>query len=283
MKTILVPTDFSKNADNALECAMAIAKNEKARLILLHAFRIDYLSSTFPVKFIEEEIEHAKYRANYHLRFKAEWIEKTKKIKCEYISALGVASDVVLRTIKEKKPDWVIMGTQGASGLKGVFMGSNTAKIIGKAKCPVIAIPATVKYHEFKKVLYTTDFHASDISALEKLIELVKPFKAHINIIHIYDGEFVEPQKKLLQKFQEKIERKIEYKDISYRIVRVKNTENELKRLSQRKFNDLIVMSTHHRFLLDKLLNKSITKKIASHTNIPLLALQHKEDPLIII
>jgi len=283
MKTILVPTDFSNNADNALKYAIAIAKTQKAKLILIHAFHIDYLSSTFPAKFIEKEIQHAQDRVNNHLRIKAEWIEKSGEIKCDYISELGLASDVISRTIKEKKPDLVIMGTQGASGLKGVFIGSTTAKIIGKAKCPIIAIPAAAKYHEFKKILYTTDFHTSDILALEKLIELVKHFKAHINITHIYDGEFVEPQKKLLQKFQEKIERKIKYKDISYHIIRVKNIENELKRLSQRKSNDLLVMSTHSRFLLDKLMNKSITKKIVSHTNIPLLALQHKEDPLIVI
>lgn len=283
MKIILVPTDFSKNADNALTYAIEIAKKEKAKLLLAHAYHIDYLSSTFPAKFIEEEIEHAALRANYHLRVKCEFVTKTNKVKCDYVSQLGLATDVILNLIKQKKPDLVIMGTHGASGLKAVFMGSNTASVIGKAKCPVIAVPASARYKEFRKIVYTTDFHDSDILSLSRLIKLVSPFNRHIEVIHIYDGEFIDRQKASMKKFEEKAKKKITYKNISFRVVQAANEEDELKRISKSKSNDLLVMSTHHRYLLDKLLNKSMTKKIAFQASIPLMVFHHKEEPLIVI
>ncbi|TAL60147.1 MAG: universal stress protein, partial [Bacteroidetes bacterium] len=132
MKTILVPTDFSKDASNAVRYATAIAKKEKAKIILLHAFHFTYISPDVPAQFAAETIEAMKADSEHKLKLISSEIVKSK-IECEYLNNEGFTLDVILKAIEKQKPDLVIMGTKGASGIKEVLIGSNTAKVIEKS------------------------------------------------------------------------------------------------------------------------------------------------------
>ncbi|MDR3681389.1 MAG: universal stress protein [Flavipsychrobacter sp.] len=275
MKTILVPTDFSKSAKNALNYAIGIAQKTNAEILLVHAFQIHYAYNIgpYPTQFIENEIRHVEGLANAHLRSIAKEIYELQSVKCEYVSLFGEATDVILETIKQKKPYLVIMGTKGATGLKGFMIGSTAARIISGATQPVMAIPQVAKYHEIRKIVFATDYHKNDLACFKILLELAELYMAHIDVVHIYNGDNMETEKNDLLKFKEKIDKKYAYRDITYSLHLVMQTEDKLKDVASSKSNDLFVMSTHHRFFMESIWNRSITKTIANQIRIPLLAL----------
>lgn len=285
MKTILVPTDFSKNATNALNYAVALAKKENAKIILLHVYYILYISTEVPMDFYSAQVAAAEQAASKKLKSLCKKVQNIQKIKCEIINREGLTVDTILDTIKKKKPDMVIMGTKGASGIKEVFMGSNTASVIKKAKCPIIAVPERASFKGIKNITYASDYHSSDIVALKKIVELAKMFKSNITILHIFSGEFAHDlEEDHLKKFKQKVKSKIAYTKIKYHLTYGRQSLiTTLANYVKSESPDLLVMSTFSGNLFDKLFGTSDTKKMAFHTKIPLLAFHYKQESVVFI
>lgn len=283
MKTILVPTDFSKNAGNAVQYAIKIAKKQKAKIILLHVFHFPYVTPDTPVQFISETIEEIQKTSEKKLKLLSSDIIKSK-IKCEYLNHEGLPAGVILETIEKKKPDLVIMGTKGASGIKELIMGSNTAKVIEKSTHPVIAIPAGAKFNGIKKIIYASDYHTSDIDALKKLVELAKFFNAKIVVLHVTDGAFNQySEETYLNDFKNKVRKKIKYEKITYKLASGKYLPSVLEKNIKEELPDLIAMSNRHRNLFERIFGSSVTKKMAYHSKIPLMAFHHKQESVVFI
>jgi nucleotide-binding universal stress UspA family protein len=282
MKKILVPTDFSKSANKALDFAIIFAKKTKARIILLHASHTTVISTNIPVDYSYVKIKNDKNEAMEKLMALQAKVLKSGIIKCDYISVEEFAIDAILSTIKKKKIDLVIMGTKGASGLKGMIFGSNTAVVIEKSTCPVLAVPETGALSEIKEIVYATDYHVNDLHSLKESVKIAKYFDSNITAVHVSGGDFIPPsEKELLKEFISKIGKKTNYKKMHYQIIYGKNVEEKLEHYAKNKSADLLVMSTHYRNLFTKLFGESITKKVAYHTKIPLLAFHYKKDPII--
>lgn len=283
MYTILVPTDFSDNADNALNYAIGLAKDQGAELLLVNAYLLPYQVTSSPKTFINDEIKQAELISHHHLKMKCNTISSEDGIKCEYESAFGEPPGVISATIKAKKPALIVMGTHGASGLKAAFIGSNTYKVIVRSKIPLLAIPAEAAYKGINKILFTTDFHKSDIAALKLLLSLVGKHKPHIQITHIYEGEFLKSQQNEFFKYKKMLAEKLGSPDFSFKLLHVQNVLHELGTLSRSRTYDLLVMSTHTRSLVERMMNKSMSKAIVQKTEIPLLVMHHREKAEVVI
>lgn len=282
MKKLLVPTDFSKNAENAIDFAVAFAKKENAMLILLHAYHFSYPVADFPGEITARELSEIKAISQEKLKNICLKIMQAHKIQCERVCKEGFATDVILEASKKMHPDFIVMGTKGASGIKEVFLGSNTAKVIEQAQHPVIAVPDGASFHGIKLITYATNYYESDINAIKTLAEIAEPFKAVINILHISDGEYIpESENDLLKQFVSKVSKKVDYKNFSYQLILGENVEKELDHYLRDNVTDLFSTSTLHRNLLEKIFGKSLTKKLAYHTKVPLLAFHHKKESVV--
>ncbi len=276
MKTILIPTDFSSNARNALNYAAELSKKDTAKLILLNAYSFEPLNPEIPYHVVAEELANAKRLSEDKLRYLCNNITKNTGIKCEFISKVGFILDAIVDTVKEKQVDLIIMGTKGAGNFAGAILGSNTAKVIGAAICPVIAIPEGAPFKAIKKITYATAYHHSDIRVIKKIVELAKLFNAQVNVLHVPEkGESAEVSKNEMQSFMRSIESKIEYQNISYQLFDGDDTESALENYIESEATDMLVMSTHHRSFFDKIFGKSVTKRLALHTHIPLMAFHY--------
>ena len=142
--TILVPTDFSKDGDNALAKAVDLAKLLRAKLVVLHAYHVDLpIASpmvgayTLPPRFYEQVRSEATAR-----------VEKTAhELAAQGIEASGIAvsepASVAIVEQAERLPaDLIVMGTRGLSGLKHVLLGSVAERVIREAPCPVLTVKA---------------------------------------------------------------------------------------------------------------------------------------------
>lgn len=283
-KTILVPTDFSKGAGNALEYAVALAKKENAKIILLNVYHLTVYISELTGKSDRQIVEEMESSVNKNLQSLCRNISKTKKVKCEYISKYDLAVDGILDTIREIKPDMVIMGTKGASGVKEILMGSNTAKVIEKAKCPVIAVPENASFKGIRLITFATDYHASDIDVIKKLAEIAKPFNAKINVLHASEEDLTHEAEEMgIERFKNLVSKKIKYNKISFRVLYGRYLENVLQNHIKEESPDLLAMSTREKNFIERLFGTSTTKRMAYHTNVPLLAFHHKQESVVFI
>ena len=273
MKVILVPTDFSLAADNALNYAIPVAIKEAAKIVLVHAFNIDpmYTTRAFPGRLIEYEIIHAEERAKYHLRGKCESIKSEHNVVCEYISGFDFPVNFIKQAVKRFSPQMIIMGTNGASSLSEKILGSTTARIIGKADCPVIAIPASAKYHGVQKIAYALDFSQNDSNTFRKIKRLNSLFSAHVSVIHICKPQDADSHKTQLAQLKKKAEKEVGG-NISYRIIQASGIGDELMKIAKNKRYDILVMVTHTRSFIESLFDSSETKRVSNSIRIPLLA-----------
>ncbi len=283
MKTILVPTDFSKNAINALYYAIAIAKRENAKIILLHAFHVTYMAPEIPVEFLDKEIALAQQKANKLMNELFVKLE-AEHLKSELIVKQDNAEELILEVAEKRNPDFIVMGTKGASGIKEAIMGSITASVIERARCPVIAVPENSALSPIKHITYATDYLISDIDALKKLVKIAELFKADITLLHIADKHFTyETEDDYMNKFKGKVIGKIRYEKIVFKIIYGQDLLDGLENYVKKESPDLLAMSTHYRSIYDKLFGTSFTKKMAYHTNVPLLAFHYKQESVIFI
>lgn len=142
VKTILVPTDFSPDADQALSTAIELAELFGAKIVVLHAYHLDIpvvspmaAGYMLPEGFYEDLRDCAKAQVN----------KVTEKVTAKGIEATGIAlsepaSMAVVEQAKSLPADLIVMGTRGLSGLKHVLLGSVAERVVRTAPCPVLTV-----------------------------------------------------------------------------------------------------------------------------------------------
>ena len=281
MKTILVPTDFSKNADNALEYAIGLAVKENAKIILIHAYYDIFISGEIPAQYLIEQMAKTKKDAEDQLTQCALKV-KAKDIPCEILSGENRPVDMILEQAAKLNPDLIIMGTKGASGLMDTLFGSNTAKIIEKAKCPVLAIPEKAVYHSVNNIAFTTEYHASDISVIKQLSEIAAFFNAAITVLHVcQDEDAIDAnEQQLMDDFKANVLKDVKYEKLLFKVVYGPEFLESLEDYVDESAPDLIGMATHPRGLFKRLFHSSNTRNVSYQSNIPLLTFHVKEEAI---
>lgn len=173
MKTILLPTDFSRAARPALELGVKIAARTGAKIIFFHLAYFSEDDTGFPLSYAES-YDAAIKKAKDKLRKEAESVLGNFKQRIKHDTEVGFgpsASDAILDITKEKEISLVVIGTHGASGIKKVFFGSNTAHLISRAHVPVLAVPYGKQITEPRKLYYSTD-----LINTSKELDVVKRF-----------------------------------------------------------------------------------------------------------
>lgn len=134
-KKILVPIDFSKTSQKALNQAVALAKQSKATLVLIHVVTFSVAASVEQFSVIDwyqSLIKDAKKNL--------EKLKKSLSLSVETVVETGVPFDVICKIAKKKKADLIVITTHGYSGLKHAILGSTAERVIRHANCPVLVI-----------------------------------------------------------------------------------------------------------------------------------------------
>lgn len=285
MKTILIPTDFSKNAENALYYAIELAKKQHSKIILLHAYLVSYPVSEVSYHLIAEQKKQALEDSELQLKAESMKIVHAGGITYECVSDENPPVEAVLKLIRDREIDMVIMGTKGQSNLTNVIFGSNAAAIIEKASCPVIAVPEEAKFKDIKKITYATAYSHSDLYPLKTVVEMAKLLNAQVNVLHIIESPKLESRKEEKEKmkaFMSEAGEKIDYNNLSFQLLEGEDVDDALENYLNKDSADLLVLSTHHRGFFKRLFGHSVTKYMAYHSRVPVMAFHMIESPIII-
>lgn len=268
MKTILVPTDFSYAAENASLYAVNLAKEINAKVILFHAFHLPVPASEIPVMiFSEDEIQKDN---EAQLKKDAEYLMSQANVKVTYIARMGFALEEILE--EEENVDILVMGMKGASELGELLIGSTTTEILRKTKKPLMVIPEKAKFKRPEKIVFACDYNSkTDLHILDILKDFAKDFSAKILVLNIKGKDEATTAIEAAESF--KIEQELEnIEHLNY------YPENEdpvdgINEFVEKNNAEVIAIIPHRYSLLERLFHKSISKKLAFHTHVPLLAL----------
>src|SRR5437868_11700202 len=191
MKAIIIPTDFSPAATNAMNYGADMALAVNASIVLLHVYNIPIALGDVPVALLS--VDELKDAAEENIgRLKRELEQITLgKIKIYSETRLGDVTDELEELSKKIRPFAVVMGTTGVSAVERTLFGSNTLKAIKHLTCPVICVPKDKEYGkgvhkiglacDFKEVVQTTP--------VAEIKEFVKEFHAQLFVLNVdYDN-----------------------------------------------------------------------------------------------
>lgn len=277
MKTILVPTDFSKNALNALKYTLAYSEKTKSKVILFHSY--DNPTSELNMPFSGEHYNKNEARQNAEAQMKKQvnlLLKTFPNIKLKWIVLPGIASDNIIEYVKQNKITLVIMGTTGQGAITRTLIGSTTSSVITDAPCTIIAIPPKAKFKGINKLAVATDLEKNNLLIESESVTFAKQFQAEIIFIHVQDLELFDIED-TLQKMIDKIKKQMKYKKISFYVCRDSNIANGLDFFIKKLKPDILSMVTHGRKFPETIWKTSWTNKMSNHISVPLLILHtHK-------
>lgn len=269
MKNIVVPTDFSDNANNALEYAIQLAIHFGSKIHLIHTFVVPSQTGmlvsvrNFMKKDAEEEL--SKIVKKYKSRF-------IQDASMEATAIEGSTHQTIKGFAKGIGADLIVMGTQGASAVKGIFIGSNTSKVIGKSEVPVLAIPNDCTYRPIKDITLAVDDKViSSEDVLRPLNRLAKSYEAHVSVLHV-EKEMVASGGGVdvgINMFLSEVPH-------SYNTVYSDSVKEGLDRFVDRVDADLLCMIHRERGFVGNLFHKSNVNSEAFDSKVPLLVVYDK-------
>lgn len=266
-----MPTDFSSNAKNATDYACNLAKTLDSKIVLFHSTHLPVVSANEVIMAVDP-VSLEKDSLS-HLNLLKKEIEKNfGQVEIENVTTIGFAVEEIIDVVKQQKIDLVVMGTKGASGMTEILIGSNTADVIEKCHCPVLAIPAESHFKVPKKVVFATNYADNDFQSIYLLAEIMKPFNAEIVILHVDDNQDSKMESRMLEWFKGQVKTNIPYDQFLFNLISGKNTIEALDQFIMENDVDILSVSMRKRNFFDKLTSKSLTRKLAYHTHIPLLA-----------
>jgi nucleotide-binding universal stress UspA family protein len=270
MKKILVPTDFSEQAENALKVAAQLAKTYDSEIYLLHIIelpidQVDALSShsDFPEAVFFMKLAHKKFEALKQLDY-------LKDIKVIETVDFHEIFKGVFHVSKKHDIDLIIMGSNGASGLKEMLIGSNTEKVVRTSDTPVLVIKNEHKTFKIENFVFASDFKEESKASYKKSLGFAKIFNANMHLLTVNTPNNFSTTKEAQTKMNI-FANAFDYPNQNINIYNDSSIENGIMNFSESISADLIGMSTHGRQGLSHFFNGSISEDLVNHAKRPVM------------
>lgn len=268
---LLVPTDFSPCADHALNVAALLARRTNQGLALVHVYTPVDLANTAMIDYIEREMEASKNEISVKLKDLSQKIAHNNNITCSHALRIGSLTENILDEAREANCSMIVMGTEGASGLTKILFGSRTNQVIERSDYPVLAVPVQTPLTLPKKIVFATNFFDSDLDTLKQLLELVRPWHPEIYLLHV-SHDNMRTERDYIETFSLKVMSETNYKNVYYYVLPHDNDERGIELFIKSVNAEMLVLSTRKRTFIERLFSASLTKRIAYHLQVPLLA-----------
>jgi nucleotide-binding universal stress UspA family protein len=275
---ILLPTDFSKNAWHAIQYALYLFEKIPCQFYVLHAHQVSPsgLVSTInkerETRLFEITLLEAQEKLNKIINHLTS-INKVPDHQFEGILEPDTLLNAMGRHIIDEDIDFVFMGTQGATGMKEVFLGSNTVRLIRNIEnCPVMVVPEQFEIGPYQEILFATDFkHHYKKVEIQPLLEITKITRACVIVTHIAMEEALDEEQKQLRKLLGRLLEgvTIRYADITY----YPDIASRIQQWSREARMGMIAMINSKHGFFSSLLREPVVKRIAFHTEVPFLVL----------
>lgn len=270
MKKILVPTDFSAQAENALKVAAKLAKKHHCDIYLLHILEVT-MHTVDPVTTYNDLPEAMFFMKLAHKQF------EDLKAK-DYLKGLTIHEHVefheifkgVYHVCKKQNIDLVVMGSNGASGLKEMLIGSNTEKVVRTSETPVLVIKNEHKIFKTKHFVFASDFNEESKEPFKKAIEFANIFGSKVHLLMVNTPNHFITSSDAQYRIQKFI-KDLKLPNHTINIYNDITIETGIINFSKSIEADLIGMSTHGRQGISHFFNGSVSEDLVNHAKRPVI------------
>lgn len=285
-RKILVPIDFTEHSKNAAFFALRLAQMYKAEVKLLHVFNspiVDMIPFTDMASIqIDIDISYGILQKNAReklIKFFNQYKEYANDngmgdLKIGYALREGFASYGIIDMCKRYKPGLLVMGTKSEGFRSSELVGGVAADVVKETKIPLLVIPEKARLKnlsEVKNVLYATRFDGSDFSAIRKLLTMLSGFNLNVTCANVCDNPEDTVVKANLSALKDYTQRVVKKAKVDFELIKGKNVAKAFKGYITGKNINLLALTMHKRSLLERLFNPSLTRKMLSDADIPLL------------
>ncbi|MEL7148357.1 MAG: universal stress protein [Bacteroidota bacterium] len=278
MKTILVPTDFSTEADNALDFAIQLAKKTDANIKLLHVIELPSGSFSGPADvYASTDTMQQVYTlqllnvVNKSLADREELV-RTAGLAVTSRMDKGSVYKHISEQISRENTDLIVMGSKGATGLKEIFIGSNTERVIRHSEVPVFTVKEKTDLTQFKNMVFAVG-DCSDMS-----IPVVKNFQKllglNCHLLKVYNTSKMAHTHDSAKEYLRRFAQNTEFVDYTINVADASWIEEGILEFVKHNRIDMIAMGTHGYKGLTHFLNGSTAEDVANHAQIPVLTIK---------
>ena len=270
--TILFPTDFSPNAENAFLYTLHIADHLRAKLIFLAVYNTPVVDVSMGANIVPEVIQE---KEKLLLQKMSEWrqrvahyaYENNCEIRTDHIVSMGFVADETMHAASEVKPALIIVSAKGKR--ESFLFSSHTVAIVNRSKYPVLVIPENAVYKPIQKIAYATDLAENDMQVIKRLLDLAALFNAKLFVFNV-DHLNQEKEDEILEEYRKQFANEIKYNAVSFDFIpKTKVLQGIDDYISENQI-DVIAMA-HHKHFFPKIFGKDLPKLMTFHTDIPLL------------
>ncbi|MAP55093.1 universal stress protein [Altibacter sp.] len=261
-KKVLIPTDFSKNAWNAIAYAADLYKREEVEFYLVHAYG-DSRS-----KIANEKAEKELQKTLQHLEIRT--IHPRHNYSTLALDLLPLKA--LKQTIEKYDIELVVMGTKGQTDATDVLFGSNTINAMEKIRnCPVLAVPGNVIYQDPNEIVFPTSYKTHyKKREMQHLFEISRITNAPIRILHVQKKEKLSEAQ---QHNKELLEDCLDGTQFSFHwLENIDIQEGLLQFVEERKSGMIAFINKKHLFF-GSVFSNPLVKKLGLYSKVPVLAL----------
>ncbi|ALJ05043.1 universal stress protein [Pseudalgibacter alginicilyticus] len=278
MMNVLIPTDFSQNAWNAIEYACDFFSNSPCNFYLLHINTPNTSVKPEATNDIEGDlgldvlVKSPKKRLQETLQRINKSLPLNGNQRFFTITDQGYMIDSIRRQVVDKKIDFIAMGTKGASGYKKNNIGTNTGNVITKVMCNTLVIPENAKYTKLSEIAFPTDFHFFYLTeTLKPFSDIIKRNNSATRVLYIdkKGGELNSDQKAN----KEFLVDYLSEHEHSFHFLANKNIEEGVENFVEMNKINLITMLAKNLNYFQKILFHPTMPKISYYTKVPFLIL----------
>lgn len=267
MKTILVPTDFSENAEKALDFALALAHKFKAKLRLIHTY-----NTSAPAGHLGNINRIIKEDRDKEM---VAFVKKTKEsisfnLDIKGRCRKGYPIELIENEAERIDADLIVMGTLGASNLSKQMMGSTASKLIKHTQFPVLAIPRNTHYADINNVVVAVDaLTMSVLNTLNPMISIAQKSDLNIELVHVSNQQVHTDIDPTIKDYLKGLA-----VPFNYTKIQSDQVMEPILDFAHEKGNSILCLVSRNRGWFENLFHSSVSQKIALKSDLPLLILQ---------
>lgn len=272
MKRILVPVDFSQEAESAAKVAATIARKTGSEIFLVHMLELP-VTTIDPA---EMNTISSEPQIIYFMKLAHQKFDKFKKLP--FLKGLRVVESIqfqhafsgIIDESEKNNIDLIVMGSQGASGLQEMFIGSNTEKVVRRSKIPVLVIKQSIEEFAVNDILFASDFNKESKSTFNRVIDFANLFEAKVHLLYVNTIHNFNTTKNIESRIA-KFMKDFDFDNYTQNIYNDISIEKGILSYARDIDADLIALNTHGRSGLSQLFNGSIGQELANHALRPVV------------
>ncbi|ANH81439.1 hypothetical protein A8C56_11020 [Niabella ginsenosidivorans] len=270
MQSILVLTDFSDNAFLAAEYAgMLSRKWNSKRMVLYHAYHPLPAIANELVTVVVNEDQRPEILHNME-----KWQESVQQLAGPGTTVRSLLDDADLeegirRIGNNEKTDLVVMGITGKTGWEKLLVGSNTIRVMETCPYPLLIVPPETKISLPETVLLTTDLKdVKEKTALPLLEKFLTGMQGRLLVLNVAkkESDAIDLRKEISA-----LHTLLDQYHPEYHYIDHPDAAEGINSFATDHAAGLMITLHRQQSALTELLQKSISRKLAWHTRIPLL------------